>query len=67
MPKNILVKEEFHEPEKEENMTNNTQNTTKTPNVTPILQQNANPTPRPINITPNVNYANNQQTFWNNN
>ena len=67
MPKNILVKEEFHEPEKEENMTNNTQNITKTPNVTPILQQNANPTPRPINITPNVNYANNQQTFWNNN
>ena len=62
MPKDILVKEEFHEP------TETTSNINNTPNVTPIISTNKTITNiTPVNLTPNVNNVNNKQVFWNNN
>lgn len=78
MPKDILVKEEFHEPDKTvktntniNNTSTNTNTNTNIPNVTPVINQNVSTAPveKPINLTPNVNYTNTnqQQAFWNNN
>ena len=74
MPKDILVKEEFHEPDKTVKTNtniNNTSTNTNIPNVTPVINQNVSTAPveKPINLTPNVNYTNTnqQQAFWNNN